>query len=150
MSSFRPRFLAIVLPAIAVGAAFAATTRVSSEKPIVNFRLPAFTAEGHRAYLIRASEGRILPGLNVFDVKELNLSIFSGKADGRIETLILSPAARVQPAESLVTGDSTIRVIHDDFEATGSGWSYSQKEKTISIRKHVRVVLHSQIRAILQ
>jgi len=143
----------LVLPAAAVLAttsAFAAGTQISADKPVVNFRLPNFTPEGYRAWLVRGSEAYYLPKNNQINVKELTLSVFSGKADDKVTTLILSPTATVLPAESVVTGDSTIRVINDDFEATGIGWRYAHKEKKTSIQRKVRVTFHAEIKNFLK
>ena len=134
----------------AAAAAIAATTQISPDKPIVNFRLPSFTSEGYRSWLVRGSEAYYLPKENEIDVKELTLSVFSGKSDDKLMWLILSPSAKVLPAASLVTGDSTIRVINDDFEATGTGWRYADKEKKTIIRKKVRVTFKAEIKDFLK
>ena len=131
-------------------AALAANTSISSDKPVINFRLPAFTAEGHRTWLVRGSEA-LFASPQLITVKELTLSIFPGKAENeKVETLILSPTAIVRPDESVVTGDSTIRVINDQFEASGTGWSYEHKAKKVSITKHVRIIFRAEFKDILK
>ncbi len=134
------------LPAVA---AFAASTQVSSEKPIINFRLPTFTADGHRSWLVRGSEARFA-NKDQIEIKDLTLSIFSEKGDDKVETMILSPTARVLPAESVITGEGTIRVINDEFEATGSAWRYDHKAKRVSIAKNVRVVFNAELKDFLK
>ena len=126
-----------------------ANTQVASDRPIVNFRLPAFTPEGNRSWLVRGSEARYANEDQV-DILGLNLTIFTGLPDGKVETLILSPSAQVHPNETVVRGHDTIRVINDSFEATGSDWTYAHREKRVSIGKNVHVVLHTQLKAILQ
>jgi len=128
---------------------FAANTQFSSDKPIVNFRLPDFTPEGNRAWLIRGTEARYLSKAQV-DIKELNLTIFSGQADGKIETLLLSPAAEIRIGDLVARGNDSIRIINDKFEASGSGWNYWHKEKRVSISRNVHVVLHTQLKSILE
>ena len=144
------RSLLLLLPLAAGIAAFAANTQISSEKPVINFRLPNFTPEGNRSWLVRGSEASFAAKDNQIDVKELTLSIFSGKSDGKLITMVLSPSAKVLPNESIVTGESTIRVINDDYEATGIGWRYSHKDKKISIQKKVRVTFRAELKDILQ
>ncbi len=138
--------LLFVFPAVL---ALGANTQIAPDQPIVNFRLPNFTPEGNRAWLVRGSEARY-PDPAQVDIKGLNLSIFTGLPDGKVETLILSPSAQVRLKEQLVRGSDTIRVINDEFEATGSDWNYAPREKKISIGKNVHVVLHTQLKAILQ
>ena len=139
----------MLLPAVTAVAALAATTQISADKPIINFRLPTFTPDGHRSWLVRGSEASFA-SQNQIHIKELTLSIFSGKADGKIETMILSPVARVLPAEAVVTGESTIRVINDEFEATGTDWRYAHKEKKVSIAKNVRVTFRAEFKDFLK
>ena len=145
-----PRFLGPWLALFAGVAAFAATTQISPNKPVINFRLPNFTAEGYRSWLVRGSEARYLAKENQIDVKELTLSIFSGKSDDKLMTMVLSPTAKVFPAESVVSGDSTIRVINDEFEATGIGWRYAHKDKKILIQKNVRVSFNAEFKDFLK
>jgi len=64
--------------------------------------------------------------------------------------MILSPTATVLTNDAVVTGDSTIRVINDDFEATGTGWRYEYKTKKTLMKKNVRVVLQAEFKDFLQ
>ncbi len=146
----RQRFPFLLCPLAVAVVAFSATTQISPDKPVINFRLPNFTPEGYRTWLVRGSEAQYLPKNNEVNVKELTLSLFSGKSDDKLTTMILSPAARVLPDQSLVTSDSTLRVINDDFEATGTGWRYAHKERKITIDKKVRVTLHGEINNFLK
>jgi len=138
--------LLILLPG---AAALAASTQVSTTKPIINFSLPSFTAEGFRTWLVRGSEAQYVNPDRI-DVKGLTLSIFSGKADGKVDTLILSPTATVLPADTVATGTDTIRVINDEFEATGSEWRYAHKERKVTIDKNVRVSFRAEFKDILK
>ncbi len=146
MSTLAKRILLSLLPA---AAALAANTQISTDKPILNFRLPAFSPEGYRAWLVRGSEARYI-GENQIDIKELTLSVFSGRADEKVDTLILSPAAVVHPADAVVTGPSRIRVINDQFEASGTEWHYAQKDKKVSIAKNVRVTFQAEFKDFLK
>ena len=134
---------------VSTATALAANTRISADAPIVNFRLPAFTPEGHRAWLVRGSEARFA-GENLINIKELTLSVFSGLADEKVDTLILSPTAEVRPAEALITGPDTIRVINDQFEAVGRNWRYEHKSKKVSIGRNVRVTFRAEFKDYLK
>lgn len=138
--------LLILLPVVA---AMGASTQISSAKPIVNFSLPNFTAEGFRSWLIRGSEAHYISQSQI-DVNELTLSIFSGKADGKLDTMILSPTASVLPTDAVVTGKDTIRVINDQFEATGSDWRYAHRDKKVTIDKNVRISFRAEFKDILK
>ncbi len=135
--------LLVLLPLLGVAAT---SSRVSSKEPIINFSLPTFTnPDGYRAWLIRGSEAR-MPEQNIIDVKELSLTVFSGDASNQINIMMLSPAARVLPDEKVVMGESSLRVIdvQKGFEATGTGWRYTDKDKTVTLNKNVRVVFRAE------
>lgn len=142
-------FKKLLLGLTPVAAAWAANTQISTDKPIVNFRLPAFTPEGHRAWLVRGSEARFA-NENQIGIKELTLSVFSGRADEKVETLILSPTAEVHPAEAVITGPDSIRVINDQFEASGSHWRYEHRSKKVSIGRNVRVTFRAEFKDYLK
>lgn len=143
------------LPALALLLAAAAplsaqvSTRVSADAPIVNFRLPTFTDGGHRAWLVRGSEARLISSKEI-DVTELTMTVFTGDATERITTMLLSPLARLLPEEQVVFGPGAIRVIDDEFEASGEDWRYDHREKRVSIKKNVRVAFRAQLRNLLQ
>lgn len=143
------RFASALLFAAALTASAQVSTRVSSDAPIVNFRLPTFTEAGHRAWLVRGSEAKLISAREI-DVNELTMTVFSGDATERIRTMILSPVARLLPEEQVVFGPSSIRVIDDEFEASGEDWRYEHQEKRVSIRKNVRVAFRAQLKSLLQ
>ena len=126
-----------------------AQTHFSTNAPIVNFRLPTFTADGHREWLVRGSEARFA-SQDIVEIKGLTLSIFRGDESDKVETMILAPSARVTPSLSVVTGENTIRVINDDFEVTGVSWRYEHLHKRVTIAKNVRVVFNAELRNYLK
>ena len=140
-------FFATLLPVLAE-----TSTRVNQQAPIINFSLPTFTnPDGFRDMLIRGSEAWMTDQSSI-DVKELSLTVFRGDATNRIDTMILSPSAHVQTHEQVITGESTLRVINlnDGFEATGEGWKYTRKTKTVVLAKKVRVVLRAEFKNLLK
>lgn len=147
--SVRCRLVLTLALLASVDVAWAANTKVSSEKPIINFRLPTFTPEGFRKALARGSEARMISE-NEISIKDLTLSIFTGDQTDRVETLILSPSATLRPRDEAVTGAESIRVINDEFEANGVNWSYSNKERTITIKERVHVKFRAEITNLLQ
>lgn len=127
-------------------------TRISAQKPILNFSLPTFTNPGgYRDWLIRGSQAWMIED-NVIDVRELNATVFSGDATNRIDTIMVSGSARINPTDQIITSDSPLRIINvdDGFDATGEGWQYTHKTKTVTLAKKVRVVLRAEFKNLLQ
>lgn len=151
-SSVRPLAFCLLLCAAAPFAAAQSNTRLSTDAPVVNFRLPTFTAEGFREWLVRGSEARY-HSAKEFEVRELTLTVFSGDSSDRISSMILAPSARVLPEERTVTGAESIRVLNDDLEASGLDWRVHQpaeKVVEISMRKNVRVTFRAELKNLLQ
>jgi len=147
----RPKTLLLAgacLCAAALGCA-QSPTRVSSSAPVLNFRLPYWTPEGHRAWLVRGSEARLISDEEV-DIKELTLTVFAGDASERVQTVLLSPTAKVLRDEQVASGDDSLRVINDRIEAAGLGWRYDHKGKKVSIFKNVRVTIRSELKDLLK
>ena len=144
-----PSLKTLLLLLASVATAPAETTRISTDKPVINFSTSTFTPDGHRSWLLRASEAQ--PGKDRIEVSELTLAIFPGKGDDdKVETMILSPSATVLPNESVITGDSTIRVLNDEFEATGSIWRYTHKDRRVTIAKNVHAIFHAELKEFLK
>ncbi|MBA3848946.1 MAG: hypothetical protein C0502_02995 [Opitutus sp.] len=142
-------FFALLLAATAPAQV---STRISSDAPVVNFRLPTFTPEGHREWLVRGTEARMRSPEEI-DVRELTLTVFAGDATDKITTMILAPVAKVLPDDRTVTGPESIRVINDEFEASGAEWRVHQAaERTveISMRRNVRVTFRAELKNLLQ
>jgi hypothetical protein len=139
----------VLVGSLGLSAPAQSTTRIATDAPIVNFRLPTFTREGFREWLVRGTEARLVSATEV-DIRELTLTEFSGDESDRITTMLLSPLARVMTDTRVASGPSTIRVLTDTLEATGEEWTYDHREKRVSMRKNVRVTFRAELKNLLQ
>ncbi|MBI2512982.1 MAG: LPS export ABC transporter periplasmic protein LptC [Opitutae bacterium] len=146
-----PQWAALLVAFLGIAGSICAqtTTRIATDAPIVNFRLPTFTPEGYRQWLVRGTEARLISTKEI-DIRELTLTVFTADATDRIETMILSPSAKVLTDSQVVSGPGTIRVIRDDLDATGANWTYDHKEKRVSMRQNVRVTFRAELKNFLQ
>lgn len=149
---------ATLLPLCALG--FAASTQflvgadehrtaLTPGAPVVNFSVPTFTRDGYRSWVLRGSEG-LFVSQNEIAVTNLSLTVFTGDASNRVDSVFLSPAATARLNEGQVRGPGRVRLINNNIEATGEDWSYDHRQKKVSIRKDVRVVFHAQLQSILR
>jgi hypothetical protein len=114
--------------------------------PAVNWVLPLFTdADGFRSMTLRGSTVKPGPGGGIA-VTDLNITVFSGDAAARVETVLLSHAAMFYPKESRAAGTDGVRAIRDEIEVTGQDWTYEHSGKKVSIRKNVRVVYQASLK----
>jgi hypothetical protein len=90
------------------------------------------------------------PSSGEIEVVDLTLTVFSGDAAGRTETVMLSPAATFLPKQNLARGDAGVRVIRDDLEASGIHWIYDHAQKKVSLRGQVRIVFNAGFKDLLK
>ena len=128
----------------------AAQTAAPPASPAKNWVLPLFTdKEGFRTMTLRGSEARAV-GANRIDVVDLNIMVFSGDATARVDSVLLSPQASFFPKEDRATGEKSVRLVRDDVEVTGEGWSYDHATKKVSLAQNARVVFRAQLNDILK
>ncbi|OHE80754.1 MAG: hypothetical protein A3G75_05950 [Verrucomicrobia bacterium RIFCSPLOWO2_12_FULL_64_8] len=127
------------------------STDLTAAAPVEQFTVNQFTPEGYRLWLVRGAEGRIVRPGEQFDVTELHLTIFTGDATERVESILLSATATVLLREKVANGTGPVRLINyvDHFEVTGEDWTYDQTQKKVSIRKNVRVVFRTRFNDVL-
>ena len=137
--------LVVVLAVTDIPEIFAATIIA----PVKNWALPLFTNEGPRSMTARGSEARFVTA-NHIEVVDLNLTVFSGDATSKVESILLSPAATFLPQDKIAQGDKSVRFIGQGMEASGSRWLYRHGEKKISLDGNVRVIFDAELKNLLQ
>jgi len=98
---------------------------------------------------LRGSEART-PAANRIDVVDLNITVFSGDATARVESVLLSAQASFFPKDNRATGEKSVRLVRDDIEVTGEGWTYDRTTQTVTILKNTRIVFRAQLNDILK
>ena len=111
--------------------------------------LPLFTNEGFRSMTARGAEARAT-GDRQFEVVDLNLTLFTGDAAARVDTIILSPAATFLPDEKRAHGEKSVRIIRDELEASGTRWVYLHDQKKISLDGNVHVTFQAELKDLLK
>ncbi|HYP15677.1 MAG TPA: hypothetical protein VEQ65_00590 [Opitutus sp.] len=117
--------------------------------PAQNWTLPVFTKEGFRYMTARGSQAS-MTRRDEFQVVDLNLTFFTGKADAKVDAVILSPAATFLPTERIARGENRVRFIRDELEASGTRWIYRHADKKISLDGNVRVTFRAEVADLLR
>ena len=117
--------------------------------PAKNWVMPLFSKQGFRSMTLRGSEARA-NAENELKVANLNLTVFSGDAASRVETVLLSPAATFLPKQNQAHGEKGVRLIRDDLEAAGTRWTYDHGQKKVSLHDRVRIVFNTEIKDLLK
>ena len=143
------RSRAIFLPVLLGCASLLRAAEPEPPAPAVNWVLPIFTdKEGYRSMTLRGSEVR--PSKKSIAVTDLSITIFSGDADAKVDSILLSREANFVPKENRASGEKAVRYIRGDIEVTGTGWTYDHTAKKVSLRENVRVTFSSQLNDILK
>ncbi|HEY4989238.1 MAG TPA: hypothetical protein VII09_05485 [Opitutaceae bacterium] len=130
--------------ALVASALVAAAQDVAIAPPARNWTLPLFTKEGYRQMTLRGDEVHPISADRV-DIIGMNVTVFSGTAVPKVDSVLLSPEATFLINEKVARGDKSVRLIRDDVEVTGEGWTYSYAEKKVLISRHAHVVFHSSL-----
>jgi hypothetical protein len=126
------------------------TRAAGSGPPATNWVLPIFTdKEGYRSLTARGSEVRQIEKDRI-TVTDLSITVFSGDASARVETVFLSPLATFLTKANQATGDKFVRVVRDDLEATGTRWTYDHARKHVTLAGDVRIVFNAEVKDLLK
>jgi hypothetical protein len=117
--------------------------------PAKNWTLPLFTKEGYRQMTLKGSEVRPVDSDRI-DISGLDVTVFSGGADAKVDTVILSPQASFMINEKVARGDEGVRMVRDDVDVTGVGWTYYYNEKKVLIAHNAHVVFHAGLPQLLK
>jgi hypothetical protein len=117
--------------------------------PAHNWTLPLFTKEGYRQMTLTGDEVKPV-GQDRVDISGMTVTVFSGKADARVDSVLLSPAATFLINEKIARGDGAVRLVRDDVDVSGEGWEYIYDQKKVLISRHTHVVFHTPLPDLLK
>ncbi|MFA5263814.1 MAG: hypothetical protein WC378_08295 [Opitutaceae bacterium] len=136
-------FLALAL------AASTLAVPIETSAPVKKFSLPTFTPEGPRSMLLRGEEARFKTAQQI-DITEMQLTLFDGKPDEKVDTVFVSAAATFFPSRQVAEGDKGVRIVRPDVEMYGEKWIYEHQRKKVVIDGRVRVIFRAQLKDILK
>lgn len=126
-----------------------AASAASTLAPAINWVAPLFTKDNFHSMTLRGAKASF-PSPNEVEVMDLDLTVFSGDAAKKVETVIRSPAATFLPKQNLARGEVGVRVIRDDLEASGIHWVYDHAQKKVSLHGRVRIVFNAEFKGLLK
>jgi len=117
--------------------------------PARNWTLPLFTKEGFRQMTLRGDEVRPISADRI-DISGMIVTVFSGDAQAKVDSVISSPEATFMINEKIARGDKSVHLVRDDVEVTGDDWTYFYNEKRVLIARNASVVFHAAMPDILK
>jgi hypothetical protein len=125
------------------------TPQIKSSAPIKNFRLPSFDKAGVRTSFMHADEAVIVSNTQI-DAKNMNFTLFNSDGSGRIDCVLISPAATAYTDKQMVTGLDSVHFMRDDVDLTGEQWTYFHQEKRVLIKNNARVTFRDELKDLLK
>ncbi|HVS52525.1 MAG TPA: hypothetical protein VHD62_09230 [Opitutaceae bacterium] len=105
--------------------------------------------EGYLTGIFRGSA--VSPGPNnTLNVVDLYAQTYSGGEKPRFETALIAPVANFDAKEKRASGDKSVRILRDDFEATAVRWTYDHPQKHVTLDGDVRIVFNAEMPDILK
>lgn len=132
-----------------VAPAPAQVPRLSSPAPVKSYSISFFSDLGYHNLHVKGATADVSDPEHIV-VTGLTLTIFTGDESQRVETVILSPQAVLEPEPQRVTGPSTVRLVRDDLELTGEDWTYEHAAKRILIRRNARILFRAPLADLLK
>lgn len=145
----RPGTTLLAALALAASAAGAPAPDAALAPPARNWTLPLFTKEGFAQMKLRGDEVRPISADRI-DVTGMTVTVFSGDARARVDSVLSSPEATFLINEKVARGSRSVRLVRDDAEVSGEMWTYSYNEKKVIIARNARVVFHGAMPDILK
>ena len=117
---------------------------VAVTPPARNWTLPLFTKEGYHQVTLRGDVVRPVSPDRI-DATGMTVTVFSGDAAARVDSVLVSPEATFLLSEKVAQGDKAVRLVRDDVDVRGEGWSYNYNEKKVLIYRRTHVVFRSAL-----
>jgi len=117
--------------------------------PARDWTLPLFTKEGYRQMTLRGEQVQPVTTDRV-DIVGMNVTVFNGAADARVDSVLVSPQATFLINERIARGAQMVRLVRDDIEVQGQDWTYIYNEKKVLINRGAHVVFHAALPNILK
>lgn len=145
------RFLALTF--LAAGSSLPAQSPATASAPIKNFTYEMFEpVDGKwvRTGFIRGDEGKV--SASQVDVGNMQLTVYAKDAPTRVDTVLMAPSATIviKDDNATASGESSIRIVRDDLDASGQKWRYDHNRKTVVIDGKVHVIIQAQLKDILK
>jgi len=139
----------LLLPLLLLAAAAPPPADEGAGPAGVNFSLPVFAEDGSRTLWLRAASARPV-GTNRIDVADMNLTLYRDDGSNTVDTILLASNATFRTDTEVASGSGGVRLIRNDFEASGDNWTYDHRAESALLEDNVKVTFNAQIGDILK
>ena len=123
--------------------------QIIPDAPVIDFKLPMFGENGYKIWDLQGDEGRYINAGRI-DVINLKLRVYSGDESLALDTTIESPKAIMLVRRNRALSNASIRMLGSNYEIMGSDWICEGSNRTLKVKKNVRVNFQDRLTDILK
>ena len=123
--------------------------QIIPDAPVIDFKLPMFGDNGYKIWDLQGDEGRYINAGRI-DVINLKLRVFSGDESLTLDTTIESPKAIMLVRRNRALSNEPIRMVGSNYEIMGTDWVWEGSNRTLAVKKNVRVNFQDTLTDILK
>ncbi len=123
--------------------------QIIPDAPVIDFKLPMFGENGYKIWDLQGDEGRYINAGRI-DVINLKLRVYSGDESLALDTTIESPKAIMLIRRNRALSNASIRMLGSNYEIMGSDWIWEGSNRTLKVKKNVRVNFQDRLTDILK
>lgn len=123
--------------------------QIIPDAPVIDFKLPMFGENGYKIWELQGDEGRYVNAGRI-DVINLKLRVYSGDESLALDTTIESPKAIMLVRRNRALSNDSIRMLGANYEIMGTDWIWEGSNRTLSVKKNVRVNFNDTLTDILK
>ena len=123
--------------------------QIIPDAPVIDFKLPMFGENGYKIWDLQGDEGHYINAGRI-DVINLKLRVYSGDESLTLDTTIESPKAIMLVRRNMALSDASIRMFGSNYEIMGSDWIWEGSNRTLKVKKNVRVNFQDRLTDILK
>ena len=123
--------------------------QIIPDAPVIDFKLPMFGENGYKIWDLQGDEGRYINAGRI-DVINLKLRVYSGDESLKLDTTIECPKAIMLIRRNRALSNASIRMLGSNYEIMGSDWIWEGSNRTLKVKKNVRVNFQDRLTDILK
>lgn len=147
----RPRTSTLILTfVLGTGASLPAQTGdVRTSAPVEDYAISFFSDQGYPRVRVVGGSADLADAERI-KLTLMELFLYSGEADRKLETTLTAPLAILEPGPEIVHGPDALSLERADLSLTGEDWSYEHRERRVLVKRNARVVFKMPLEGLLE
>jgi hypothetical protein len=122
---------------LALGLGPAGRAQDEDSRTVTGFRVPEYDAESRLKSELFGDFAKVLPD-GVIEITRLKIDFYSGD---KVTMTVTAPGCTYHQKQGKAESDGDVRIVRDNMDVTGVGFSWSGRDERFKIFSQVKVVL---------